>query len=166
MLKEELNSSHLNQGYVQLTAKCDKKNAVKSLYDQRRVQKWRSNQVNIDQYDLIFTAMRIVRQCKSETWISLFRWVNLDPITLMSFQDWCKKIDPYLCAGDLYAEENVDPTPQQLFKLLPSFWHGMQPANRRVMTTIMGSHGWQFTPNCIKQIHSECSILCSQMNDL
>ncbi len=66
-LKEESNSSHLNQGYDQRTAKCDKKNAVESLYDQRRVQKWRSNWVNIDQYDLIFTAMRIVRQCKPET---------------------------------------------------------------------------------------------------
>ena len=69
-LKEESNSSHLNQGYDQLTAKSDKKNAVESLYDQRQVQKWRSNRVNIDQYDLIFTAMRIVRQCKPETWVS------------------------------------------------------------------------------------------------
>ncbi len=153
LLKEESNLSHLNQGYDQLTAKSDKKNAVKSLYDQCRVQKWRSNWVNIDQYDLIFTALRIVHQCKSETWISLFWLVNLDPITQMSFKDWCKKIGPYLRAGEVYAEENVDLMPQQLFNLLPSFWHGMQPANRRVVTTIMGSHGWRFTPDCIKQIH-------------
>ncbi len=106
------------------------------------MQKWRSNQVNIDQYDLIFTAMQIVCQCKSETWISLFQRVYLDPITRMSFKDWCKKIAPYLRAGEVYAEENVDPTPQQLFNLLPSFRHGMQPANRRAVTTIMGSHGW------------------------
>ncbi len=84
----------------------------------------------------------------------------------MSFQDWCKKISPYLCAGEVCAEENVDPMPLQLFNLLPSFWHGRQPADRRVVTTIMGSHGWQFTPDCIKQIHLECSILYSQMNDL
>jgi hypothetical protein len=165
-LKEESNSSHLNQGYNQLTAKSDKKNAVESLYDQHRVQKWRCNRVNIDQYDLVFTAMRIVCQCQSATWISLFQRVNLDPITRMSFQDLCKKISPYLRAGEVYAEENVDPTPLQLFNLLPSFWHGMQPADRRVVTTIMGSHGWRFTPNCIKQIHLECSILYSQMNDL
>jgi hypothetical protein len=112
LLKEESNSSHLNQGYDQLTAKCDKKNAVESLYDQCRVQKWRSNQVNIDQYDLIFTAMQIVRQCKPETWITLFPRVNLDPIEGLSFQDWCKKIAPYLRAGEVYAEENVDPTLQ------------------------------------------------------
>jgi hypothetical protein len=62
--------------------------------------------------------------------------------------------------------QNVDPMPQQLFNLLPSFWHGMQPANRRVMTTIMGSHGWRFTPDCINQIHLECNLLYSQMNDL
>jgi hypothetical protein len=34
-LKEESNSSHVNQGYNQLTAKNNKKNAAESLYDQR-----------------------------------------------------------------------------------------------------------------------------------
>jgi len=32
-LKGESNSSHVNHGYDQLTAKNDKKNAAKSLYD-------------------------------------------------------------------------------------------------------------------------------------
>jgi hypothetical protein len=35
-LKEESNSSHVNQGYNQLPAKNNKKNAAESLYDQRR----------------------------------------------------------------------------------------------------------------------------------
>jgi len=38
-LKEESNSSHVNQGYDQLTAKNDKKNAAESLYDQRKAKK-------------------------------------------------------------------------------------------------------------------------------
>jgi hypothetical protein len=36
-LKEESNSSHVNQGYDQLVAKYDKKNAAESLYGQRRL---------------------------------------------------------------------------------------------------------------------------------
>ncbi len=36
-LKEESNSSHVNQGYDQLTAKNNKKNATESLYDQRKL---------------------------------------------------------------------------------------------------------------------------------
>ena len=38
-LKEESNSSHVNQGYNQLTAKNNKKNAAESLYNQRRAKK-------------------------------------------------------------------------------------------------------------------------------
>ena len=39
-LKEESNSSHINQEYDQLTAKNDKKNAAESLYDQCKAKKW------------------------------------------------------------------------------------------------------------------------------
>ena len=39
-LREESNSSHVNQGYDQLVAKNDKKNAAKSLYDQCKAKKF------------------------------------------------------------------------------------------------------------------------------
>ena len=56
-LKEESNSSHVNQGYNQLTAKNDKKNAAESLYDQCKAKKWQIGKPQIDQYDLVLTAM-------------------------------------------------------------------------------------------------------------
>ena len=130
-LKEESNSSHANQGYDQQAAKADKKNAAESLYDQRKVKKYMTGKTHIDQYDLVLTGIRIVNGCKPEIWRISYRRVNLDPRTRVSFQEWCKKIKHFLMTGEEFKEEDVDPTPQHKFNLLPKFWHGMLPADRR-----------------------------------
>ena len=52
-LKEESNTSHVNQGYDQLTAKTDKKNAADSLFEQRKVVKSVTGKTHLDQYDLL-----------------------------------------------------------------------------------------------------------------
>ena len=80
-LKEESKSSHVNQGYDQLTAKNDKKNAAESLYDQRKAKKWQMGKPQIDQYDLVLTAMQIVRATDPTTWVASFQHVNLEPHT-------------------------------------------------------------------------------------
>ncbi len=51
-LKEESNSSHVNQGYDQLTAKNNKKNAAESLYDQCKAKEWQMGKPQIDQLTL------------------------------------------------------------------------------------------------------------------
>ena len=79
VLKEESNSSHANQGYDQLTAKNDKKNAAESLYDQHKAKKWQTRKAQIDQYDLVLTTMQIVRATDPTTWVASFQHVNLDP---------------------------------------------------------------------------------------
>ena len=68
-LKEESNSSHVNQGNDQLVAKTDKTNAAESHYDQRKAKKFSTGKTNITQYDLLITAMRIVRATSEETWV-------------------------------------------------------------------------------------------------
>ena len=98
-LKEESNSSHANQGYDQLTAKMDKKNAVESLYDQRKVKKYQTGKQHIDQYDLVLTGIRIVNDCKPEVWVISYRRVNLDPRVRKEFKEWCQKIQHFLQAG-------------------------------------------------------------------
>jgi hypothetical protein len=60
-LKEESTSSRVNQGYDQLTAKNDKKNAAESLYDKRKAKKWQTGKAQIDQYDLVPTANQLRR---------------------------------------------------------------------------------------------------------
>jgi len=78
-LKEESNSSHVNQGYDQLTTKNDKQNAAESLYEQHKAKKWQLGKPQIDQYDLVLTAMQIVRATDPITWVASFKRVNLDP---------------------------------------------------------------------------------------
>jgi hypothetical protein len=164
-LKEESNSSHVNQSYNQLVAKNNKKNAAKSLYDQRKAKKFATGKTNITQYNLIHTAMRIVRATKPESWVASFSRVNLHPWTRQEFPEFCKKIAAHLRAGETFKDDNVDTTAEEKFALLPLFWHGMTPADRKVVTTLFLSHSCQYTVACIKMIHKECKLPCSQMND-
>ena len=66
-LKEESNTSHINQGYDQQTAKMDKKNAAQSLHDQRKIMKFKTGKTQLDQYELVQCGMRLVRQLQPAT---------------------------------------------------------------------------------------------------
>ena len=157
-LKEESNSSHVNQGYDQLTAKNDKKNAAESLYEQRRAKKWQTGKSHIDQYDLVLTAMRIVRATMQSTWVSSFQRVNLHPGTRVSFPKFCKKMAGFLWVSKSFKDESVAPTPKVKFALLPLFWHAMQPSDRKVMMTIVGSHGFHYSAACLQMLRLECRL--------
>ena len=87
-LKEESNTSHANQGYNQFVAKNDKKVAAETLYEQRKLEKWRTGKTNIDQYDLVVTGLAIVNATTPEMWTTSFVRCNLDPRTRLSFPDW------------------------------------------------------------------------------
>jgi len=164
-LKEESSTSHANQGYDQETARRDKQKAAESLYDQRKMAKITTGKTHIDQYDLVLCGIRIVRGCEPQTWVVSFQRVNLDPRTRVCFQEWCKKISHFLCAGEAFKEESIDPTPRELFQLLPPTWHGMSVAERKVVMTIVTTNGG-YTRQCLEQLHNECRIPYSQMNDI
>ena len=155
-LKEESNSSHVNHGYDQLTAKNDKKNAAKSLYDQRKAKKWQTGKARIDQYDLVLTAMQIVRAANAKTWVASFQRVNLDPRTRVDFPVFCKKIGGFLRASKSFKEENVTPTATEKFAMLPAFWHAMMPADRKVVMTVVQSHGYHYSTACLEMLQFEC----------
>ena len=165
-IKEESNTSHANQGYDQETARQDKKHAAESLYDQRKVKKMNTGKTRIDQYDLVLTGIRIVTKCSEEVWVCSFRRVNLDPRTRISFENWCQKIKQFLTAGEQFKEELVDLSPQETFNLLPATWHGMEPAERKVVMTILESHDFQYTAASLQQLHTECMAPYVQMNDV
>jgi hypothetical protein len=154
--KEESNSSHVNQGYDQLVAKTDKKNAAESHYDQRKAKKFSIGKTNITQYDLLITAMHIVRATSEETWVHTFQCVNLHPFASMEFPEFCRKIASHLLAGDTFKNDNVDTTAEEMFALLPTFWHGMTPAERKVVMTVCETHAYQYSVACITTLHVEC----------
>ena len=58
-------------------------------------------------------------------------------------------------AGTAFKEGNIEPTPQQLFDLLPAFWHGTDPSGRRVVMTVMQSHGFKYNVDCLRQLVTE-----------
>eukprot|EP00957_Ditylum_brightwellii_P008027 609012-Ditylum_brightwellii.AAC.1 len=140
-LKEESQTSHVCQGYDQHVAREDKKNVAESLYDQRKIQQQQTAKANIDQYDLVLTGIRIVKQCEPQTWVSSFMQVNLHPTFRDEFAVFMRKIKQFLQAGSQFVEEDLFPSPQKKFNLLPSFWKGMNPNNRKVAMTIVNTHG-------------------------
>ena len=165
--KGESNSSLVNQGYNQLVAKNNKKNAAESLYGQRKAKKLSTGKTNINQYDLLITAMCIVRATSKETWVHSFQRVNLHPFTRMEFAEFCRsKIASHLRAGDTFKDHNVENTAKEKFIPLPPFWHGMTPAERKVVMTVCETHAYQYSVACITMLHMECKLMYSQVNDV
>jgi len=96
--------------------------------------------------------MRIVRATNTKTWVALFLRVNLDPHTRVDFPVFCKKIAGFLWGGKSFKEENVTPTAKDKFALLPTFWNSMTSADRKVVMTVVQSHGFHYTATCLSML--------------
>jgi hypothetical protein len=57
-------------------------------------------------------------------------------------------------ASESFKDENVDPSVEEKFALLPLFWHAMHLADRKVVMTIVivESHGFHYTLACIQML--------------
>jgi hypothetical protein len=62
--------------------------------------------------------------------------------------------------------EDLYPSPAKKFEMLPSFWRGMKPSERRVAMTIMNTHGGKFTTDCLSMLKSQCNLSISQLTDI
>ena len=100
----------------------------------------KTGKTHIDQCVLVLTRIRIVNATKSETWVASYRRVTLNPRTRVSFKDWCKKSWQFILTITVFTEENSESTPQELFDLVPAFWHGMEPSQRWVVSTVLQSY--------------------------
>ena len=165
-VKEESNTSHVNQAYDQLVAKSDKKIAAEALCDQRKIEAMKTGKKNIDQYALVLTGIRLVSETTPELWTSSFRKVNLDPRRRTPFVEWMTKIQRFVTASVNFKDENVGPNSKEKFALLPSFWHVMKPSERKVVMTIMQLFSYSWSAECITRIVEECAVTIGQMQDL
>jgi hypothetical protein len=120
---EEGDSSHCNQAYDKFIALCDK------LLKREALALLRSSVHHkvIDQWGLLHVCLYIAHGTKAETWTASFRACNMDPRTVISFPEWCKKIAPILAAGQNFKSE----TPVDMYALLPGWWHGALPEKKR-----------------------------------
>jgi hypothetical protein len=74
-----------------------------------------------------------------------------------SFEDWCQKISSHLRAGESgfknEEEECID-----TYSLLPSFWHGMLPAEKKALKELVDSFDGKYTVECCKAIMEKLHI--------
>jgi hypothetical protein len=122
-LKEEGDSSHVNQAYVKFGAKNNKslqKEGLSIVQDHR----WKQQ---VHQTDLIHVGLFILRGTKPETWTTSFGACNMEPRTRVPFPNWGKKLSSVLCTGQIFKAESV----VDKYALLPSFWHGTKPEIRK-----------------------------------
>jgi hypothetical protein len=95
VLKEEGDTSHLNQAYDQSAAKNDKARMRMNLDSICP-----HIGVRHDQWYLISIAIEALKKIKAAAWIESFTKVNLHPRHRVSFDVWLKKIDSTLSSGD------------------------------------------------------------------
>ncbi|KAJ1449690.1 hypothetical protein M885DRAFT_590330 [Pelagophyceae sp. CCMP2097] len=160
-IKEEGDSSHVNQSYDhdQLVAKRDKavcREALETLRRTRGVTKG-----VVDQWGLDHVGLAVVRDCPASAWAESFAKVNLDPLTRVGFHDWCIKIGHFLQGSMTFKEPDADDS----YALLPPFWHGMEPSDKRRVVRIIDAHG-DFTVNCVKGLHTWCHVPYNDIQNL
>jgi hypothetical protein len=143
-LKEEADSSHINQAYDRLTAKSDKRVHHESLH---WLMKDRSHNRNlVDQYALVHCGLAAVRKTKQnpDIWHKSFVATNTKPDEMMEFTEWCKKAEGHLQGSDSYdliqQNMNVDK-----YTLLPPLWQAMLPAEKRKAVDIVLKHDPDFS---------------------
>jgi hypothetical protein len=93
----------------------------------------------IDQWDLIHCGVAAVRYThrNPEVWISSFVSVNLHPMRMIPFADWCKKLKPFMQAVDSFnlitqSQEEIDE-----YTLLPALWQAMPPVDKKTAVDIV-----------------------------
>ena len=60
----------------------------------------------------------------------------------------------------------MDLSAEDKFGLLPMFWNGVLPSERRVVMTFMQSNKFEYSVKCLTQLDTECFIPYIQMNYL
>jgi hypothetical protein len=149
LLKEEGNSSHVNQAYDKFVAP-----ANKSAKDESLAMLWGYTLVNkgvVDQWGLIHVGLFVIRALKAGTWTNSFKACNIDPLTTsIWFLHWCKKIEHFILS---HSRRNLN-----TYALLPSFWHGMTLEERKKTVSIIDKHDGPFTIELCKELHKQCSI--------
>ena len=78
----------------------------------------------------------------------------MDPRTSLSFPEWCSKIQHFIQAGQSF----VAPVgPIDKYAMLPLFWHGMIPDEKKKVMETIDLHG-SYSIACSKALYSECYI--------
>ena len=126
-LKEEGDLSSFNQAYNKAVAKSDKYIQRMNLSYLR--QDCHYNRSIINQWKLVCCGLAAVHHTGAhpEIWEGSFIVVNLHPLHMISFKDWCKKLETFMKASNSFdlitqSDNNFD-----VYTILPPLWQAMSP---------------------------------------
>jgi len=128
VIKEEGDTSQVNQAYDQFVAKDDKRIIRDYLHNFRRV-------VKMDQWHVIRCAMAAQAQVTAVSWINSFKRVNMHPKHRVSFNDWMKKLaDRGILSegGNKFYEERGS-----MLDAMPACWMRLSVEQRREVIDII-----------------------------
>ena len=130
IVKEEGDTSHVNQAYDQDVAKKDKTHMKNSLNLVRR----KFGNMRIDQWILIAIAIEAQLQVTANDWITSHKRVNTQPSTRVPFLDFIKKLDErgILLSGEKFFEKRTS-----LMDAMPACWQKLSVEDRREVMTII-----------------------------
>jgi hypothetical protein len=165
-LKEEGDTSHVCQAYDKHVAKGDK--CAKSLSLSFLRTGFKVSNLLIDQWSLVQVGMFAVRDTTRECWTRSFDSCNLDPRTRVSFGEWCERIGHFLQGGESFAPETFSANSEahHIYAMLPTWWHAMQPHEKKRVEAVVEAHDRQFTVECVTEMHLTCSIPMKDLQNL
>lgn len=147
-LKEEGNSSHVNQAYDKEVARNDNAHAAQSLAFLRKSRYATGHITN--QWDLVLVVLGALRGSSRKGWVRSFTSCNLNPQKRISFGEWCEKIKSFLQKGDTFRTE----TAADKYLLLPGFRYGTTPEDKKKIFDLIKFEGG-FTVNCVQKLNSD-----------
>jgi hypothetical protein len=130
VIKEEGDTSHVNQAYDQQVAKADKRMMRHNLELVRS--KLGGNK--LDQWVLIQLAAHAQAQVDRKCWVQSHNNVNTNPKTRIPFNEWIKKLDK---KGVLLSGEQFFKTRTSLYDAMPACWTKLSVENRHSVITII-----------------------------
>jgi hypothetical protein len=116
IIKEEGDTSQVNQACNQSVAKEDKKVIRESLDILRSHQKL----AVIKQETIIVVCIDAPRKVKPNAWVESFKKMNQHPHFWVDFAQWCKRIESKLATRERFFRNRVG-----LFDAMPAFWKQM-----------------------------------------
>lgn len=117
-LKEEVDSSRVNQAYNKFVARGDKE-SMRGWLIFFKSGRCKISYV-IDQWALVHAVLQCVKDTKLSTWTKYFDTCNLDPSTRVDFKRWRDRISSYLMVGQTFKKEE-DVTVHEIYDMIPTF---------------------------------------------
>jgi type II secretory pathway component PulJ len=163
-LKEEGDSSSINQAYDKNMAREDKRIQRQALGILRQETIYCKNL--FDQWKLLLCGLAAVRHSARhpEIGINSAIAVNLHPKFQMPFKDWCKKIEPSMQAADSFDLVAREDSCLDVYTLLPAKWQVMAPTDKQTAVDIVKRHGqnaWDI--NCIHELVTTLKVPMSEL---